>query len=130
MKNLYNFGFAALLLVVLGCNCQRFQNFSDQSKTPTATPPPASSSPSLTKSPPETTNKKNGLTLDKFNQIKDGMNYKEVVQIIGSEGTQVATLGEGKTEFKSYKWDGEKSQYILISFVGGKMFQKDQNGLK
>ena len=130
MKNLYNVGFVALLLVVLGCNCQRFQNLSDQSKTPTgSSSPTASTSPAATSSPADS-DKKTALTLDKFNQIKDGMSYKEVVGIIGSEGKQVATMGEGKTKFESYKWDGEDFQYILISFVGEKMFKKDQDGLK
>lgn len=129
MKNLYNFGFAALLLVVLGCNCQRFQDLSQQSKTPTSSSPSTSSSPAATSSP-ATTDKKGELTLEKFNRIEKDMSYKQVVDIFGSEGKQVATMGEGKTKFVSYKWDGENFSYVLISFVGDKMFQKDQDGLK
>lgn len=129
MKNLYNFGFVALLLVVLGCNCQRFQNLGDQSKTPTGSTPVTSSSPTSNSSPANT-DKKSGLTLEKFNQIKNGMSYKEVVDIIGSEGTQIASSGEGKYKVESYKWDGENFQYILITFMGEKMYSKNQNGLK
>ena len=129
MKNLYNFGFVALLLVVLGCNCQRFQELSGPNKTPTGSTPSISISPSTTSSP-ASTDKKSGLTLDKFNQIKNGMTYKEVIDIMGSEGAQIASSGEGKYKVESYKWDGENFQYVLVTFMGEKMYSKNQNGLK
>lgn len=129
MKNLYNFGFVALLLVVLGCNCQRFQDLADQSKTPTSSSPTTSSSPAASTSPAGS-DQKGGLTLEKFNRLKNGMTYKEVVDIVGSEGTQVASSGEGKYKVETYKWDGENFQYLIITFMGEKLYSKNQNGLK
>ena len=129
MKNLYNLGFAALLLVVLGCNCQRFQDLADTSRTPTTSSPSTSSSPSSSSSP-ASSDKKTGLTLDKFNQLKNGMSYKEVVDIVGSEGSQVSSSGEGKYKVETYKWDGENFQYLIITFMGEKLYSKTQNGLK
>lgn len=125
MKNLYNFGFVVLLLVILGCKCQ----LPDQSKTPTTSSPSTSSSPAASTSP-ATTDKKDGLTLEKFNRIKNGMSYSEVKDIIGSEGAQIASSGEGKYKVESYKWDGENFSYILVTFMGEKMYSKNQNGMK
>lgn len=96
---------------------------------PTSSSPSTSSSPAANSSP-ASSDKKTGLTLDKFNQIKNGMSYKEVVDIIGTEGAQIASSGEGKYKVESYKWDGENFQYILITFMGEKMYSKNQNGLK
>lgn len=131
MKNLFNLGFVVLLLVVLGCNCQRkLQEIADQAKTPTPSSSPSTSSNSPTSSSPSTSDKKSGLTLDKFNQIKNGMTYKEVIAIIGSEGTQTMSSGEGKYKVESYKWEGDNYQYLSVVFMGDKVNSKVQNGLK
>ena len=130
MKNLYNIGFVVLLLAVLGCNCQKLQELANEGKTsPTATPS-TTSSPSSTSSPASTDSKKTGLTMDKYNQIKNGMSYDEVKTIIGSEGTQTMSSGEGKYKVESYKWDGDDYQFISVVFMGGKVNSKVQANLK
>ena len=128
MKNLYNAGFAVLFLVVLGCNCQRLQELANESKTPPSSSPSTTSSPSSSSSPGSSDKK--ALTLDKYNQIKNGMSYKEVVDIMGSEGTQTMSSGEGKYKVESYKWEGDNYQFVSIVFMGEKVNSKVQNGLK
>jgi hypothetical protein len=130
MKNLYNLGFIALLLVVLGCNCQKLQELANEGKTPPPSTPSTSSSPSGTSTPASTDAKKTGLTMDKYNQIKNGMTYDEVKNIMGSEGTQTMSSGEGKYKVESYKWEGDDYKYIQIVFMGDKVSSKVQANLK
>jgi len=130
MKNLYNLGFIALLLVVLGCNCQKLQELANEGKTSPTSTPSTTSSPSSTSTPASTDDKKTGLTMDKYNQIKNGMSYDEVKTIIGSEGTQTMSSGEGKYKVESYKWDGDDYQFISVVFMGGKVNSKVQANLK
>lgn len=127
MKNLYNIGFVVLILVVLGCNCQRIQEFADQSKSTPTTSSPTTSSPSTS---PGSTNTGSGLTMDKYNQIKNGMSYQEVKDILGREGTETMSSGEGKYKVESYKWEGEQYQFISVVFMGGKVNSKVQANLK
>jgi len=130
MKNIYNLGFIALLLVVLGCNCQKLQELANEGKTSPTSTPSTTSSPSSTSTPASTDDKKTGLTMDKYNQIKNGMSYDEVKTIIGSEGTQTMSSGEGKYKVESYKWDGDDYQFISVVFMGGKVNSKVQANLK
>ena len=130
MKNLFNIGFVVLILVVLGCNCQKIQELANEGKSTPSSTPVASSSPSNSSSPASTDKKVTGLTLDKYNQIKNGMTYKEVRDIIGSDGTQTMSSGEGKYKVESYKWEGENYQYLSIVTMGDKVSSKVQNGLK
>lgn len=123
MKNLFNVGFVVLILVVLGCNCQRLQEIAEQKKsTPTTSSTPSTS--------PGSTDSGSGLTMDKYNQIKNGMSYQEVKDIIGREGTQTMSSGEGKYKVESYKWEGDNYQFISVVFMGGKVNSKVQANLK
>lgn len=132
MKNLFNLGFVVLLLVVLGCSCQeKLQELANQSKPAPSTSPSTantSSSPTSTSSPSSST--KTSLSLDKYNQIKNGMSYKEVVAIIGSEGTETMSSGEGKYKVTSYQWKAENYEYIYAVFMGDKLSSKTQANLK
>ncbi len=124
MKNLYNIGFVVLLLVVMGCNCQRLQELAKEGKTsPSSTPIVANTSTSPTSS-------STSLTMDKYNQIKNGMTYQEVVNIIGKEGNETMSSGEGKYKVESYKWEGEDYQFISVVITGGKVNSKVQANLK
>jgi hypothetical protein len=132
MKNLYNIGFVFLLLVVLGCNCQnKLQELAEQGRTPTSSSPSVpntSTTPTNGSSPAKTSS--GGLSLNKYNQIKKGMTYQEVVSILGSEGTQVTSSGEGEYKVETYKWEDEEFQFLSVVFMGDKVYSKVESGLK
>ena len=134
MKNLYNIGFVVLVLVVLGCNCQRFKELSDGGRTsPSSTPYVAntsSSSPTSTSSSPATTKSAGGLTLEKYNQIKDGMTLKEVNDLLGKDGQESSSSRVGSTKIATYKWQGNDYEYIFCNFTNDKLTFKSQANLK
>jgi len=70
------------------------------------------------------------LSMDKYNQIKNGMSYEEVVKIIGSEGEQSSNSKIGSTEISSYNWKGANYSRIFATFSGNKLTSKSQAGLK
>lgn len=70
------------------------------------------------------------ISMDKFNQIKIGMNYEDVVKIIGSEGEQTSSSKFGSNELKSYAWKGTKYSRINATFRNGELSRKSQSGLK
>ncbi len=128
-KNTLNIVLIALVLVVLGCQCGKLKEFSGGSSTPSSSPS-TSDSPSTTSSPATTTSGKADLTLDKYNKIKNGMTYKEIVGIIGSEGEETFSSEVGKYTIKSFKWDGGEYKYIFGTFNNDKLTSKSQSNLK
>ena len=58
------------------------------------------------------------------------MTYKEVVDIIGREGVQQMSSGEGKYKVESYKWEGENYQFLTVIFTADKVSSKVQANLK
>lgn len=75
---------------------------------------------------------KGTLTKEKFEQIKDGMTYEEVISIIGSEGTLLSEAGDKGTQFHTviyeFETDGIFSSSTMM-FQGGKLINKAQLGL-
>lgn len=130
MKNLFNIGFVVMILVVLGCNCQKLQELANEGKSTPSSTPVTTSSPASNTGGSTTSSSNSGLTLDKYNQIKNGMSYQEVKDIIGREGTETMSSGEGKYKVESYKWEGDDYQFISVVFTGGKVQSKVQANLK
>ena len=132
MKNSLNIVLVALTLVVLGCSCQRLQEIAEQQKSnPSSTPSVSNTTASPYSTPTATTGgRSTGLTLDKYNQIKNGMTYREVVDIVGIEGTEVMSSGEGKYKVTSYQWKGENFEFLTIVLMGDKVTSKTQANLK
>lgn len=126
MKNKYNLGFIALLLVVLGCSCPKLDELkqSGTNSTPSATP----NAPTTTTTPVTKANA--GLSMDKYNQLKNGMSYKEAVAVMGSEGEEMSSSEFGKYKTVSYKWSGDNFQFVFAVFQNDKMLSKSQSGLK
>jgi hypothetical protein len=130
MKNSLNFVFVALLFVVLGCSCPKLQELANrQASTPGTTPVAAntSSTPDSTSSPTGSTA---SLTMDKYNQLKDGMAKSEVENILGSKGTEFSSTSGGGYTFSVYQWRGEDYSSITITFKNDKVMSKSQYGLK
>lgn len=76
--------------------------------------------------------KKPTITLAEFQQIKNGMTYQEVVQIVGGEGTLQSEAGDGKYKVEIYSWDGDGGfgANANVTFQGGKVSAKSQIGLQ
>lgn len=78
---------------------------------------------------------KDNLTLQKFNEIEYGKSYKEVVSIIGAEGTLISEVSFGSEleyETKIYQWYGKEilGANANFTFQGGKLVGKSQFGLE
>ncbi|MEH7354031.1 DUF3862 domain-containing protein [Neobacillus drentensis] len=77
--------------------------------------------------------KKGVLTKEKFEQIKDGMTYEEVVAIVGSEGTVLSESGEKGTDLHTvmyeFEADGGFGANANMMFQGNKLINKAQFGL-
>lgn len=79
----------------------------------------------------KTTTKDVKVTLEQYNQIKDGMTYEEVVEIFGgkestSSESEIAGI---KSEIKTWNGNGTFS-VATIGFTDGKVSSKSQTGLE
>lgn len=129
MKNLI--GLIILVMIVAGCS------FLKKKEEPKPTNPTVSNTATkteTTESKTETTTNDDkstsGLTLEKFNQIQNGMKYEEVVKILGGNGTETSSFSSGSLKTVSYKWEGEKYARITATFRNGELTSKIQSGLK
>ncbi|RJS60154.1 DUF3862 domain-containing protein [Bacillus sp. PK3_68] len=133
MKKFFAFGclgFVGLIvLAIIGIvmiggdfTTQTSDNSNEDAQTTAADPKPAEESKK------ETTK----LTKEKFEQIKDGMSYDEVVKIVGSEGTLLSETGDSGTEFHTQMYEFETDGFLSsanMTFQGGKLINKAQMGL-
>lgn len=79
----------------------------------------------------KTTTKDVKVTLEQYNQIKDGMTYEEVVEIFGgkestSSESEIAGI---KSEIKTWNGNGTFS-IATIGFTDGEVSSKSQTGLE
>ena len=72
------------------------------------------------------------ITLEEYNQIKSGMTYDEVKEIIGSDGTLSATSSVGGYTVTIYVWygNGIAGSNANITFTNGEVTGKAQVGLQ
>lgn len=70
------------------------------------------------------------LTKAKYEQIKIGMTYDEVKEIIGSPGEQTSTSTFGNSTLTSYRWKGENFSNMYVRFKDDKVTGKSNSGLK
>ena len=117
------------IFVVIGCSCPRLSGLG-QRPSGTSNTTSNTTTVSNTASRPTSGSSKSGLSMDKYNQLKNGMNYKQVVEILGGEGTETMSSGEGKYKVTSYKWEGEDFQFVTAVFMDDKMTSKVQANLK
>jgi hypothetical protein len=93
--------------------------------------PSTNSSPSTDRnSPPNAQRPK--VTLNQYNQLKEGMAYTEVVKILGMEGKIAHQKQTVRDTFKSYGWklEGNRFTYIDITFKNDQLLSKTQYGLE
>ncbi|BBI32401.1 DUF3862 domain-containing protein [Cohnella abietis] len=74
------------------------------------------------------------VTKAQFEQIKDGMSYKEVVKIIGGEGELLTESGSPGDDLHTvmYQYNGKGSTGANANFMfqANKLVTKAQSGLK
>lgn len=132
------------LIVVIAVVTSRNEENKDTSKTASTQPTKEEATDSndateVTNSETETSEETTKsaddgvLTKEKFEQIKDGMTYEEVVKIIGSEGEILSESGEKGTSLYtvmySFEADGSFGANSSMMFQGGKLMNKSQFGL-
>lgn len=80
------------------------------------------------------TSQPNKITLEKFNKIKSGMTYNEVVDIIGEEGTilsETDIMQDEQYKTTVYYWYASNGiANANVTFQGGKVISKAQLGLE
>lgn len=69
------------------------------------------------------------VTLEKFDQIKNGMKYEDVSEILGEGDLQSGMYIMGTT-VETYQWKPGDFSFASISFQNGKVSSKTQVGLK
>ena len=74
---------------------------------------------------------KSNISLEKYNQIQEGMTYEEVVSIVGEEGEVVSEVDIGYPEYatKLYSWSNDNGT-MTITFQNNKVYSKMQYGLQ
>ena len=70
------------------------------------------------------------ITLEEFNQIKTGMSYEEVVEIVGSEGTVMSEASVMDSTTTIYCWYADNGiANANVTILDGKVMAKAQVGL-
>jgi hypothetical protein len=74
------------------------------------------------------------VTFVKFDQLRQGMTYKEIVEIVGEEGVAVSDSSrevedDGETSTLVFEWKNGDLSGMRISFKDGKLVEKSQTEL-
>jgi hypothetical protein len=69
---------------------------------------------------------KPGITLSRYNNIKIGMTYNQVVAITHDKGILISSYSSSRTNYEQYEFrqDNDEYKYAFISFVNGKVKSK------
>jgi hypothetical protein len=70
------------------------------------------------------------VTLAEFNQIQVGMTYRQVADIVGSEGELTGQNQFGNMTTETYNWSNKPFGGMFCMFQNGKLTQKNQMSLK
>jgi hypothetical protein len=72
------------------------------------------------------------MTLDRFNQIKMGMPFYEVAEIMGDYGTVMSEAGSGQYHTTLHSWSGNGTvgSNANVTFQNGTVIAKAQVGLE
>jgi len=118
--------FIGLMFTLLGCGT---------SLTIKETPAPASSMLDTTSVPILSSKNQPRIFMDEFTQIKNGMTYEQVTEIIGAPGKLIAEKGTLGDQFytKTYNFIGEgiwpNNSFAQLIFQNSKLNTKAQKGM-
>ncbi len=129
MKKSLSLVLVVLMFVILGCSLDRFTGEKDDSA-----PTPVTDTKSDSKSDDSSSDSKSSgsgdLTMDNYNKITPEMSYEDVTALLGSKGSETRSSTVGKSEYKSFKWEGDNYVRVYVNFKDDKMSSKSQTGLK
>jgi len=126
-------GFGILGIITLGiiiAACSDETTPVEEKGTETAEPAAAPAKKEAKK--PAVKKEKPGVTMDEFNKIESGMNYEEVVKIIGIEGEVQSETGTKGDQYYTVMYFFKAENGIgnaIITLQGDKVFNKAQAGL-
>ncbi len=122
---------AVILAVIAGAIIFVFLVTGEQRQKISPGKAPVPSSPSEVQ--PKYQRNPEGITLEEFRRIKEGMSYDEVVKIIGGPGRVISGYGTpGGADYTIiYGWVGEEKIYgnATVIFQNGRVSDKRQTGL-
>ncbi|WP_336883818.1 DUF3862 domain-containing protein [Priestia koreensis] len=82
----------------------------------------------------ETPKADGAINKEKFDQLKDGMSYEQVVALVGDEGTLMSETGQKGTSLYTAMYefpaDGSFGANVSLMFQGDKLMNKAQFGLQ
>lgn len=109
---------AVLALALAGCGSSGSSNSAGSSSAASSATQTASSA-------------QDSGTIDakKFKQIKEGMTYKQVVKLIGSEGEEQSTSSYGGITASTYAWESDNWGTAVVMFENKKVVSKAQYGV-
>ncbi|SMO38524.1 DUF3862 domain-containing protein [Melghirimyces algeriensis] len=70
------------------------------------------------------------ITKEKYEQVKNGMSYDEVVKVIGFEGEEQSQSEVGEYKTVIYTWKNPDGSNMTATFQNGELTSKAQFGLK
>lgn len=132
MKNSLNLVIVIFVFIVLGCSCPSLNDIQKKvEESSKKTGNTETTSNTAAKQAKEESGEKNtsGLTMEKYNKIKNGMSYQEVKEIVGKEGTETTSSGTGKYKVTAYQWKGEGFAFLSVVLMGDKVTSKTQANL-
>jgi hypothetical protein len=133
MKNSLNIVIVVFVLIVLGCSCPKMEDIQkkiDESAKKTSNSDNVGNTATKPAKDDDTEKSSSDITMEKYNKIKNGMSYKEVKDIIGKEGTETMSSGNGKYKVTSYQWKGDGFAFISVVLMGDKVTSKVQANLE
>jgi hypothetical protein len=94
--------------------------------------PSSSPSPALTSTPatPSIDTNADLISLDKFNQVQNGMTITQVQRLIGHEGKLLGSSTVANVVGKVYWWQNPQGSNALVEFRNDKVVSKSQAGLQ
>lgn len=69
------------------------------------------------------------VSREQYDRLKDGMSYKEVVSILGSEGNEQFKSSIAGFNIATYQWKGSGFSSIIVTFQNDRLQSKTQVGL-
>lgn len=117
-----------LMITVAACSSSNSNNGTEPAGSPAA---PSTQQPANEDS---SSSNKIKITKEQYDQINNGMTYKEVTDIVGGEGGIITETGEKGSDMYGigvmYEGEGGVGSGANFVFIGDKLHTKSQFGLE